>query len=131
VAVDATVEAFEAIYGADCAAAAPSLHLPDDLEVDARRLATLGIQCVLDPQAERPDAERWHELLEAGVRLAARAPTPLVALQALAVRELGTASALGVLTDVSSGTVVLSDDPVDVAEDEIAQIEIEDVRPAG
>jgi hypothetical protein len=130
-AVDATVEAFESIYGADCAAAAPSLHLPDDLDVDARRLATLGIECVLDPHADRPDPERWHELLESGARLAARAPRPLRALQALAVRELGVDRVLTVLTDPASGTIVLSDDPRRVAEDELAQIEIEDVRPAG
>ena len=128
-AVEATIDAFEALYGRDCAAAAPSLRLPVDLDVDGRRLATLGIEVVLDPLADRPEPERWDELLRAGVRIGCAAPAPLDALQTLAVRELDIDDALGVLTDAAAGTVTLSDDPHDEPEDELAQLEVVDVAP--
>jgi predicted amidohydrolase YtcJ len=36
-------------------------------------------------------------------------------------------AALSIMTDASAGTTVLSEDPHDIAEDDLAQIEIEDV----
>jgi predicted amidohydrolase YtcJ len=39
--------------------------------------------------------------------------------------------ALALMTDASAGTVVLSDDPLRTAEDELAAIEVVETRPAG
>ena len=40
-------------------------------------------------------------------------------------------AALSLMTDASAGTVVLSDDPLRTAEDELASIEVVETRPAG
>jgi predicted amidohydrolase YtcJ len=60
---------------------------------------------------------------------------PLSGLQRLAASGNGAIrlpvdTALALMTDPSAGTVVLSDDPHHVAEDELAQIEVEDTHPA-
>ncbi|HSH22794.1 MAG TPA: hypothetical protein VK975_01910, partial [Acidimicrobiales bacterium] len=66
---------------------------------------------------------------------------PLVGLQLLLTGEhldgrsagaptLPAASALGIMTDADAGTVVLSDDPRRVPEDEVSTIEVVESRPA-
>jgi predicted amidohydrolase YtcJ len=91
---------------------------------------------------------RWDELLDAGVRVLAGSDhpveslSPLVGLQRLVTGDfedgrragaptLPLEAALGVMTDASAGTVVLSDDPHGVAEDELTSIVVEDTLPAG
>jgi predicted amidohydrolase YtcJ len=93
-------------------------------------------------------AYRWDTLLDAGVRVVAGsdfpvAPlSPLAGLQCLLTgdhldgRRAGAPTlpldrALAVMTDAGAGTVVLGDDPARVAEDEVAGIEVDEVRPAG
>lgn len=93
------------------------------------------------------EAYRWDSLLDAGVRVLTGSDHPVEALAPLAgLRRLVTgeteegrstgaptlplATALGLMTDGAAGTVVLSDDPYHVDEDELSSIEVEDVRPA-
>ncbi len=94
------------------------------------------------------EAYRWDALLDAGVRVitGSDAPIesarPLVGLQRLATGAdeeghsaalvtLPVDRALALMTDPAAGTVVLSDDPRTVAEDELSQIEVVEVHPAG
>ncbi|MBW3574879.1 MAG: amidohydrolase family protein [Actinobacteria bacterium] len=93
------------------------------------------------------DAYRWDRLLDAGVRVVAGsdhpvAPLePLVGLQLLATGEsldgrstgaptLSVERALGIMTDAAAGTVVLSDDPHRVPEDELSAIDVVEANPA-
>ena len=92
-------------------------------------------------------AYRWDALVDAGVRAVAGsdfpvAPLePLVGLQLLCTGEtldgrgtgaptLSLERALAVMTDASAGTVVLSDNPHRIPEDELAGIEVVEARPA-
>ena len=94
------------------------------------------------------EAYRWDALLDAGVRVVAGSDfpierlAPLGGLQHLATGDdldgrrvgaptLAVERALAVMTDAAAGTVVLSDDPLRVAEDELAAIEVVETRPAG
>lgn len=94
------------------------------------------------------EAYRWDALLDAGVRVVAGSDfpierlEPLGGLQRLATGDdldgrrvgaptLAVERALAVMTDAAAGTVVLSDDPLRVAEDELAAIEVVETRPAG
>jgi predicted amidohydrolase YtcJ len=99
--------------------------------------------------AERiEDAYRWAALLDAGVRVVAGSDFPvaqlalLVGLQCLLTGDqpdgrragaptLSAAQALAVMTDPAAGTTVLSEDPHQVAEDEVAAIEVVESRPTG
>jgi predicted amidohydrolase YtcJ len=93
------------------------------------------------------EAYRWDLLLDAGVRVLAGSDypieslSPLVGLQRLATGQfedgkasgaptLPVATALGLMTDAAAGVTVLSDDPREVAEDEITKIEVVETRPA-
>ncbi|MDP9006031.1 MAG: amidohydrolase family protein [Actinomycetota bacterium] len=114
---------------------------PSFAVADARTArAALGAE-----RAER--AYRWDSLLEAGVRVVAGsdfpvAPLePLVGLQLLCTGEtldghhtgaptLSVERALAAMSDATAGTVVLSDDPLRVPEDELAAIEVIEARPA-
>jgi predicted amidohydrolase YtcJ len=92
-------------------------------------------------------AYRWDLLLDAGVPLISgsdfpvEALAPLVGLQRLATGDfedgrsagahtLPIARAMKVMTDASSGTMTLADDPHVVAEDELARLAIEDASPS-
>jgi predicted amidohydrolase YtcJ len=93
------------------------------------------------------DAYRWQALLDAGVRVVAGSDfpveslSPLVGLQRLVTGDhedgrradaptLSLDRALALMTDQTAGTVLLSDDPLGVAEDELAAIEVVEVRPS-
>jgi predicted amidohydrolase YtcJ len=155
-AIAEVLDAYEKVYGRDCAAAAPRIEHAQVLTPELiRRMADLGVVACIQPGfavADAADARRalgdrwehayrWDALLEAGVRVISGSDhpidplSPLAGLQKLAVGGDGAVTltvdqALGVMTDASAGTTVLSDDPRSVAEDEIDQIEVEDVRPA-
>ncbi|MDQ3147082.1 MAG: amidohydrolase family protein, partial [Actinomycetota bacterium] len=94
------------------------------------------------------DAYRWEALLDAGVTVLTgsdypiEALAPLVGLQRLATgdfedgRRAGAPTlpldrAFDLMTDEAAGTVVLSDDPHGVAEDELTGIEVVETHPAG
>ena len=124
----------------------------------ARRLAELGVVACIQPGFAVSDAEeaqaalggdrveeayRWDALLDAGVRVVAGSDFPIEPLDPLGgLQQLTTgggvgaptlpvARALALMADASAGTVVLSDDPLRVAEDELASIEVVEARPAG
>ena len=94
------------------------------------------------------DAYRWDTLLDAGVPVLCGSDfpvvplAPLVGLQCLLTGDhldgrragaptLSQKQALAVMTDAGAGTVVLSEDPTRVAEDEVATIEVVETRPTG
>lgn len=161
-AIGEVLDAYEKIYGSDCAAAAPRVEHAQVLSAElVARMAGLGVVACIQPgfavsdavDARRALGDRWEEayrwdtLLDAGVRVIAGSDhpveslSPLVGLRRLVTGEteeghgtgaptLPLATALDLLTDASAGTVVLSDDPRRVAEDELTSIEIEDVSPA-
>jgi hypothetical protein len=54
--------------------------------------------------------------------------SPLDGLEKLTA-TLGVERAVGLMTDRSAGTTVLSDDPANVEPDEISRIEVVDVQP--
>jgi hypothetical protein len=93
-------------------------------------------------------AYRWDVLLDAGVRLLAGSDhpieslSPLVGLQRLTTGDfedgtkagaatLDLSRAFDLMTDASCGTVVLTDDPYKVGEDELAHLGIEETIPIG
>ncbi len=98
--------------------------------------------------AERgEDAYRWDSLLDAGVQVIAGSDFPLAPLAPLAGLQclltgdhldgrragaptLSQEQALAIMSDATAGTVVLSDDPHRVPEDEVAAIEVIEARPS-
>lgn len=94
------------------------------------------------------DAYRWESLLAAGVRVLSGSDFPLAPLAPLAGLQclltgdhldgrragaptLAVGPAVAIMSDAAAGTVVLSDDPSRVPEDEVAAIEVVESRPAG
>lgn len=162
-AVGAVLDAYEKVFGADCAAAAPRIEHAQVLSPElVERMAALGVVVCMQPGFGVSDAEvarralgdrweasyRWDELLAAGVRVIAGSDhpveslSPLVGLQRLVTGDfedgrragaptLSIAAALSVMTDAEAGTVVLSDDPHGVDEDELIKIQVEDALPNG
>jgi len=163
-AIEVVLDAYENLYGSDCAAAAPRIEHAQVLRADlVRRMAELGVVACVQPGFAVSDAHearaalggdrveeayRWDALLDAGVRVVAGSDFPIERLDPLAgLQQLATGDALdgtrvgaptlsvqralAVMTDAAAGTVVLSDDPSRVAEDELASIEVVEARPAG
>ncbi len=153
-AIDEVLTAYEKIYGADCATAAPRIEHAQLLsESLIQRMASLGVVACIQPsfaytdreEARRALAEteleyayRWDLLLEAGVRVITgsdypiEALSPLVGLQRLVTTEpqLDLDTALGLLTDPDAGTVELADDPHSVEVDELTELPVVETRPA-
>jgi len=158
-AMEVVLDAYEKVWGSDCAEAAPRIEHAQVLRADlVRRMADLGVVACIQPRFAVSDAHearaalgpgrmeeayRWDTLLDAGVRVVAGSDcpieplAPLAGLQALATGgdvgapTLSVDRALALMTDASAGTVVLSDDPLRTAEDELAAIEVVETRPAG
>lgn len=163
-AIETVLDAYEKVYGSDCAAASPRIEHAQVLNPDLiRRMSDLGVVACIQPGFAVSDADsartglggdrweqsyRWDALLDAGVRVIAGSDfpieslSPLVGLQRLTTGDfedgrragaptLPLETALGLMTDASAGVTVLSADPRDVPEDELATIEIVDVRPTG
>jgi len=155
-AIGAVLDAYEKVYGRDCAAAAPRIEHAQVLTSElVKRMADLGVVACVQPSAAVSDmadarralgnrvdeAYRWDLLLDAGVRVITgsdhptEALAPLVGLERLAAGGNGAPTyplevALALMTDARAGEVVLSEDPHNVAEDDLAQIEIEETRPS-
>ena len=155
-AIATVLDAYEKVYGRDCAAVAPRIEHAQVLNAElVRRMADLGVVACIQPgfavsdaaDARRAlgdrwdEAYRWEALLDAGVRVIAGSDHPVEPLAPLLGLEklvaggdgaptLGIDAALRIMTDEAAGTIVLSDDPRRVAEDEVSKIEIEDVRPS-
>jgi predicted amidohydrolase YtcJ len=153
-AIAAVLDAYEKVYGSDCASAAPRLEHAQVLTPElVRRIADLGVVVCIQPGAavaDLPDARRalgdraeaayrWDELLAAGVRVITGSDTeplaPLVGLERLCAGGHGAVTfpldvALGLMTDERAGTVTLADDPYATAEDELAQLQVDSTDPS-
>lgn len=161
--IETVLDAYEKVYGSDCAAAAPRIEHAQVLNADLiRRMADLGVVACIQPgfavsdadSARRALGDRWEEsyrwdlLLDAGVRVITGSDfpieplSPLVGLQRLVTGDtddgrstgaptLPFVQAFALVTDPSAGVTVLSDDPHTTDEDELAKLEIVDVRPLG
>lgn len=158
-AIEVVLDAYEKVYGSDCADSAPRIEHAQVLRADlVRRMAELGVVACIQPGFAVSDAHearaalggerveeayRWDTLLDAGVRVVAGSDFPIEPVEPLrGLQQLATGGnvnaptlpverALALMTDAAAGTVVLSDDPLRTAEDELASIEVVEARPAG
>jgi predicted amidohydrolase YtcJ len=158
-AIEVVLDAYEKVYGSDCPAAGPRIEHAQVLRAElVRRMADLGVVACIQPgfavsdahearaalSGERvEEAYRWDALLDAGVRVVSGSDFPIEPLEPLAgLQQLATGGdvgaptlpvdrALALMTDAGAGTMVLSDDPLRTAEDELAAIEVVETRPAG
>jgi predicted amidohydrolase YtcJ len=153
-AIAEVVDAYERVYGSDCASAAPRLEHAQVLTPELiRRVADLGVVACIQPGAavaDLPDARRalgaradaayrWDELVAAGGRVITGSDTepltPLAGLQRLCAGGHGAVTfpleeALALMTDAAAGTVTLADDPYATAEDELAQLQVDSSDPS-
>lgn len=153
-AVEAALDAYEAIWGSDCRAAAPRIEHAQVLAPDlVARMGDLGVVVCIQPGFAHSDApsarvalgERashayaWDRLLAAGVRLVVGSDHPIEDLSPLeglgrlvTQAPIGTAmereQALAIATDASAGTTVLSDDPLVASLETLVVLA---ARPAG
>ena len=150
-AIEAALDAYELVYGADCTTARPRIEHAQVLRRDlVDRMADMGVAVCIQPGFAHSDADtaraglgaermesayRWELLLDAGVQVLTgsdfpiEALSPLDGLQKLAT-PLGVERALALMTDGSAGATVLSDDPAGVEPEEISRIEVVDVQPS-
>jgi predicted amidohydrolase YtcJ len=153
-AIDEVLTAYEKIYGADCASAAPRIeHAQLLCAASIQRMSELGVVACIQPSFHYSDREtarvaldeprleyayRWDLLLDAGVPVITGSDfpietlSPLVGLQRLVTVEpqLDIDTALRLLTDDGAGTVELADDPRAVETDELPELTIIETRPA-
>ncbi|MBI1845165.1 MAG: amidohydrolase family protein [Actinobacteria bacterium] len=161
-AIETVLDAYEKIYGKDCAAAAPRIEHAQVLRPDlVARMASMGVVACIQPGFGVADAPavraslgewasmayRWDELMAAGVRVITGSDFPVDDLRPLAgLQRLSTGAnldgghpvapslpmdiALGLMTDAAAGVTVLADDIRNVAEDELAGIEIVETIPS-
>lgn len=162
-AIEAVLDAYEKIYGKDCATAAPRIEHAQILRPDLiARMASMGVVACIQPGFAVADAQsarvslgdwaemayQWSYLIDAGVPVITGSDFPIDDLRPLAgLQRLVTGAnpdgtsegaptlsfevALNMMTDSTAGTVILSDDPSRVSEDELVNIEIVEVNPSG
>ena len=150
-AIETVLDAYDRVYGSDCAAAAPRIEHAQLLRPDLiERMADQGVVACIQPAfalddaaaveaglgGEWPDAYRWSKLLDAGVRVICGSDFPIAELEPLTglskllrnpFDELETATALSLMTDASAGHVVLSADPREVPVDDLSELEVLEV----
>lgn len=150
-AIDAVLDAYEFIYGNDCATARPRIEHAQVLRRDlVERMADLGVVACIQPGFAHSDAAtaehglgaprmevayRWDLLLDAGVPVITGSDFPIETLSPLEGLEklapiVGVGRAFELMTDAAAGRTVLSDDPRDVDPDEISKIEVIDAQPS-
>ena len=147
-AIEAVLDAYELAFGGDVRAQEPRVEHAQVLRADLiARMAEMGVVACIQPgfavddresaaaalQGEWPDAYRWSELLDAGVRVVTGSDfpiddlSPLRGLQKLLTNPFDTISgeaALALMTDERAGSVVLSEDPLAVDPDRIGSIAV-------
>jgi predicted amidohydrolase YtcJ len=161
-AITEVLDAYEAVWGDDCAAAAPRIEHAQVLSPRLmERIAHLGVIACIQPGFGVTDAlaarsalgpERaahaynWNELLAAGARVIAGSDYPIESLspiEGLARMVSGAGedgrqvtdpvpleTTLGLMTDWSAGTTLLSEDPAEVDPMELRRIEVVEARPS-
>lgn len=154
-AIEAVLDAYEHVWGDDCAAAAPRIEHVQVLRPDlVEKMSARGVVACIQPgfgvqdadEAHRaigdlfPLAYRWDALVQAGVTIVCGSDYPIDELSPLAgLRKLvqnpfcpmDVAAALELMTSRTSGATVLEEDPASVDPDELADIKVLDVVPAG
>ena len=158
--IEAVLDAYEKVYGADCAAAAPRIEHAQVLNTDlVRRMADLGVVACIQPGFAVSDADsaraalggdrweqayRWDLLLDAGVRVIAGSDhpieslSPLVGLHRLVTGDTEDGRATGAPTlPLSTALSLMTDAACGVtvlsdepSEDNLREIEIVEARPA-
>ena len=148
-AIAAVLDAYEYVYGEDCAAAAPRIEHAQVLTEDlVARMAHLGVVACIQPLFAHSDQEtaraalgparmewayRWDLLLEAGVRVIAGSDHPIETLSPVdglcrLADIVGLDQALALMTDAGAGTTVLTADPHEAESGDVTVVE---TRPAG
>ena len=147
-AIDVVLDAYDHIYGADCAAAAPRIEHAQVIDPRlAQRMAAMGVVACIQPGFAHQDADtarrglgskrmesayNWHLLLEAGVRVITGSDhpiddlDPIVGLRRLA-EILEPEVALELMSDDACGSMTLSHDPL---EDLGGDLQVVETRPA-
>jgi predicted amidohydrolase YtcJ len=153
-AIEAVLDAYEQVYGTDCATAAPRIEHAQVLRSDlVERMAHLGVVACIQPGfatddhataarglgEEWPDAYRWSVLLDAGVRIVCGSDYPidgLAPLQGLAklvanpFDPMDVTTALALMTSADAGTTVLAEDPLAVEQAHLGTIGVVATHPA-
>jgi len=153
-AIETVIEAYEHVWGDDCAAAAPRIEHVQVLRQDlVERMASLGIVACIQPgfgsddfdesklalEDEWPLAYRWSALIDAGVRIVCGSDYPIDALDPLSgLRKLvqnpfdpmAVEVAVDLMTDPVVGTVTVSEDPRAVETDRLEEIEVLATSPS-
>ena len=149
-AIESVLDAYDYVYGSDCAAARPRIEHAQVLRRDlVERMVELGVVACIQPGFAHSDratatsglgarrmetAYRWQLLLDEGVDVLTGSDFPIEPLSPLDGLEklaelIGVETALRLMTDPAAGTTVLSDDPTAVDPEEISRIEVLDVQP--
>jgi predicted amidohydrolase YtcJ len=146
-AIEEVLDAYDHIYGADCAAAAPRIEHAQVLEPRlVTRMAEMGVVACIQPgfahadedtarrglgKARMEHAYNWNELLEAGVPVITGSDYPIDALDPVQGLQrladiVGPETALDLMTDGSAGSTLLSHDPLE----DLADLQVLETRPA-
>jgi predicted amidohydrolase YtcJ len=147
-AIAAVIDAYEMVYGEDCAAAQPRIeHAQVITPLLVERMAELGIVACIQPGFAHQDTDtarrglgrermesayNWNLLLDGGVPVITGSDHPIDDLDPLAgLRRLAEIvepdGALELMTDADAGTVVLTHDPL---EDLGGDLRVVETRPA-
>ncbi len=161
-AITEVLDAYEAVWGDDCARAAPRIEHAQVLSPTLiQRMAHLGVVACIQPGfavtdaatartalgADRAEqAYNWNALLDAGAPVIAGSDYPIESLSPIegltrmvsgagedgrrVTEPVDLDRALGLMTDASSGTTVLSEDPAEVDPMEMRRIEVVEARPS-
>jgi predicted amidohydrolase YtcJ len=157
--IESVLDAYEKVFGSDCAAAAPRIEHAQVLNADLiRRMADLGVVACIQPGFAVSDAEsarralgdrwedayRWDQLLDAGVRVIAGSDhpieslSPLVGLHRLVTGDTEEGKATGAPTlPLDTALSLMTDASAGVtvlsdepSEDNLRELEVVEVRPA-
>lgn len=146
-AIEAVLDAYDNIYGDDCATAAPRIEHAQVLDPrHVTRMAEMGVVACIQPgfaHADEDTARRglgaarmehaynWNELLEAGVTVITGSDYPIDTLDPVKGLQrladiVGPDTALRLMTSASAGTVVLSHDPLE----DLGDLQVLETQPA-
>ncbi|MEN3272647.1 MAG: hypothetical protein V7636_1408 [Actinomycetota bacterium] len=158
--IETVLDAYEKVFGRDCAAAAPRIEHAQVLNADLiRRMAELGVVACIQPGFAVSDAEsarralggdrweesyRWDQLLDAGVRVIAGSDhpieslSPLIGLHRLVTGDTEDGRSTGAPTlPLATSLALMTDASCGVTvlsdeptEDNLREIEIVEARPA-
>ncbi len=154
-AIESVLDAYERVYGDDCAAAAPRIEHAQLLRADlVARMAALGVGACVQPGFALDDMEqaraglgdawplayRWSALLDAGVRVVTGSDYPIDDLEPLRglaklmrnpFDSVSRSDALRLMTRSDAGTMTLSANPAEVDVDSLPDVKVLATSPSG